>query len=156
MPCISLTTEIKAPIERCFDLSRSIDLHVVSTSGTDEKAVGGRTSGLIEKNETVTWQAVHLGVKQNLTSLITEFEYPNFFVDEMISGAFKSFRHEHRFTEKGGVTIMDDKFTFKSPLGFIGEAFNALYLTNYITRFLLKRNAVIKEYAEVEGWKKLV
>lgn len=74
MPCISLTTEIKAPIERCFDLSRSIDLHVVSTSGTDEKAVGGRTSGLIEKNETVTWQAVHLGVKQNLTSLITEFE----------------------------------------------------------------------------------
>ena len=27
---IQLTTEIAAPIERCFDLSRSIDLHLKS------------------------------------------------------------------------------------------------------------------------------
>lgn len=76
MSVIQLTTIIKAPIERCFDLSRSIDLHMESTSGTGERAIAGRTSGLIEHNELVTWRAKHLGVWQQLSSKITEYEYP--------------------------------------------------------------------------------
>ena len=54
MPTIYLTIEINAPIERCFDLSRSIDLHTLSTSHTNEKAIAGVTSGLIGLNEEVT------------------------------------------------------------------------------------------------------
>jgi hypothetical protein len=57
MPTINLTTEINAPIEICFDLSRSIDLHKHSMEHTGEEAIAGRTSGLIEDGEFVTWQA---------------------------------------------------------------------------------------------------
>ena len=100
MPIIRITTRIKASKKTCFDLSRSIDLHQVSMEQTNEKAVAGRTEGLIEMDEEVTWQATHFGVKQKLTSKITHFDFPNSFRDEMIKGAFKKFTHDHIFLEK--------------------------------------------------------
>jgi hypothetical protein len=71
MPIIRLQTIIHAPQKIVFDLSRNIDLHQVSPAQTGEKAIAGRTSGLIEQGETVTWQAKHFGVVQQLTSKIT-------------------------------------------------------------------------------------
>jgi len=38
-----------------------------------------------------------LAIVQQLTSKITLMQDPDYFVDEMVSGAFKSFRHEHIF-----------------------------------------------------------
>src|SRR5882757_719513 len=119
MPIIELATHINAPIGQCFDLARSIDVHVASTRHTGEIAIAGRTSGLIELNETVTWRAKHFGVWQTLTSRITEMEYPNFFTDEMVKGAFKSFRHEHYFYPIKDQTLMKDIFRFESPMGTI-------------------------------------
>jgi ligand-binding SRPBCC domain-containing protein len=153
MAHIFLQTKINAPIEMCFNLSRSIDLHLESTSETDEQAIGGVTSGLIGLNETVTWKAKHLGVWQTLTSKITEYHYPEFFVDEMVTGAFKSMRHEHRFKTFENATLMEDNFSFQSPLGIIGLAVDKLFLASYLKGFLEKRNSVIKEYAEGGKWK---
>ncbi|MEZ4309048.1 MAG: hypothetical protein R3F14_13505 [Polyangiaceae bacterium] len=51
MPILDITTLIAAPVERAFDLSRSIDLHTVSTAETGETAVAGVTSGLIGLGE---------------------------------------------------------------------------------------------------------
>ena len=88
MPLITLQTKIKAPIERVFDLSRSIDLHLKSAGDTDEKAIDGRTSGLLQAGETVTWEGSHLGFKQSLKVKISNLERPQSFTDEMLSGAF--------------------------------------------------------------------
>src|SRR5690349_79713 len=110
MPFIEIEVEINADRERVFDLSRSIDLHQISTAHTNERAVRGRLSGLIELNESVTWRAKHLGVSQELTSVITEYNRPTYFVDEMTQGIFKSIRHEHHFVEKGTGTLMIDRF----------------------------------------------
>lgn len=114
MALIELRTVIKADVKTCFDLSRDIDFHKKSLQHSKEKAIAGKTTGLIELNEWVTWEAVHFGIKQQLTSKITVFEPSNYFVDEMVSGVFKSFKHEHIFTAEGGKTIMVDKFHFKS------------------------------------------
>jgi ligand-binding SRPBCC domain-containing protein len=148
MPTIELNTIINAPIERCFDLSRDIDIHVASTAHTGERAIAGRTSGLIQLGETVTWRAKHFGIWQNLTSKITGFNAPSFFADEMVSGAFKSFRHEHHFTVDDKQTIMRDVFMFESPLGVLGKLANWLFLKSYMTGLLVKRNKVIKQEAE--------
>ncbi len=156
MATIILETLINTPIKRCFDLSRSIDLHKISTAKTQEEAIDGRTAGLIEEGEFVTWRAVHLGIRQNLTVIITKVESPHYFRDEMVKGAFKSMYHEHIFEEQNGQTLMKDIFVFESPLGFIGKAFNILFLTNYMKGFLVERNAVIKQIAEGEDWKKLL
>lgn len=71
MPIIRISTKIKAPKKICFDLSRSIGLHQVSMQQTNEKAITGRTSGLIKLGEEVTWQATHFGIQQKLTAKIT-------------------------------------------------------------------------------------
>lgn len=145
MPVIELATHINAPIEKCFDLARNIDVHVASTRHTGETAIAGRTSGLIELGEWVTWRAKHFGVWQTLTSKITELEYPSFFTDEMVQGAFKNFRHEHYFFAIKDETLMKDIFRYESPYGTI---FDLVFLQNYMRRLLEKRNLVIKEIAE--------
>ena len=153
MPRIELTTVINSIIEICYDLSRSIDLHKISTARTNEKAVEGRTTGLINLNEIVTWQATHFGITQKLTSKITAFERPKLFIDEQTKGIFKSIIHEHKFEEIGNKVIMTDIFEFHSPLGILGQIFNKLVLTNYLKNLLIDRNQIIKEYAETEKWK---
>jgi ligand-binding SRPBCC domain-containing protein len=153
MPKIELTTEINSTLEICFDLSRSIDLHQISTAKTKEQAIAGVTKGLINLNESVTWKATHFGVRQKLTAKITAFDRPNYFVDEQVKGIFKSMVHQHKFEQVGDKVIMKDIFEFESPFGIIGNIFNQLVLTKYMTKFLQERNQVIKEFAETEKWK---
>ena len=148
MPRIEIRTEIKSKKEIVFDLSRSIDLHKISTEHTNEQAISGKTSGLIGMNESVTWRAKHFGIYQNLTSKITEFDKPNYFVYEMQEGVFKQFKHEHHFAELNGVTLMTDIFNYKSPLGLLGELADKIFLEKYMTELLIKRNQTVKEFAE--------
>ena len=60
MSRIELETRIDAPPERCFDLSRSVELHLEAAAATDERAVDGVTAGLLGAGDTVTWEARHL------------------------------------------------------------------------------------------------
>lgn len=149
MPLIELHTSIAAPIQLVFNLSRNMDFHQRSMAHTNEKAIAGKTTGLIELGETVTWQARHFGITQKLTVKITEMDSPFFFADEQVKGAFKHFRHEHYFSENNGVTEMTDKFHFTSPLGFLGKLADALFLKKYMTNLLQTRNVLLKREAEL-------
>lgn len=154
MPVIEIETEIHAPIERVFDLSRSIDLHVASTAHTGEQAVAGVTSGLIGLDQEVTWRAKHFGVWQRLTSRITAFERPTHFRDSLVQGAFQRFDHDHYFAQKGEFTVLRDVFDFVSPLGLLGRIVDSLILTRYMRDLLVVRNDVIKQAAETDEWHK--
>ncbi len=156
MPIIKLETRIKSTVGICFDLSRSIDLHKISTSNTNEEAVDGITSGLIKYGEFVTWQATHFGIKQKLSSRITAFDKPNHFRDEQVFGAFKSIEHDHYFFKEGEFVIMKDVFSFESPCGILGKLFNKIILTSYLQKLLTDRNNVIKEFAETDKWKSVL
>ncbi len=151
MTTIHLTTVIKADIKKVFDLSRDIDLHQKSTFKTGEKAIAGKTSGLIEYGETVTWRAKHLGFYQTHTSKITEMESPCHFTDIMVKGSFKSLKHQHIFRQNGNQTTMTDIFEFESPFGVIGHLFNKIFLKNYMRNFLIERNKIIKVTAETKS-----
>lgn len=148
MPTINHTVYVEAPIEVCFDLSRNVDVHTETTAKTKERAIGGVTSGLMEKGDSVTWEAVHLGVKQQLTAKIIEMEKPYRFTDTMVKGAFHSFVHRHEFIEQGSGTIMRDQFVYRSPLGILGKIADKLFLENYMTRFIAERAMELKRIAE--------
>lgn len=156
MPTIHLTTFIAAPADVVFDLSRHIGLHKESMTAYREEAVAGTRFGLIEKDETVTWQARHLLKNRLLRVKITEMKKPEMFIDEQAEGDFKQMRHEHYFKPCDNGTILIDLFHFESPYGVIGNWFNSLYLTRYMKRLLEQRNKTIKEYAETDKWKKLL
>ena len=148
MPTIRLEMQIAAPIERCFDLARSVELHRDSMVHTGEWAIAGVTKGLMGMGDWVTLEAKHFGVRQRLTSRITAYERPVRFVDEMVSGAFKRFAHMHEFVPNGSGTLMIDIFDYTSPLGPLGFIADRLFLERYMRALLRRRNAYIKHAAE--------
>lgn len=157
MPIINIETIIKCnDINRCFDLARSIDLHKETMQHTNEKAISGRTNGLIELNETVTWEAKHFGVVQQLTSRITQFEAPIHFRDEQEKGIFKYLIHDHFFELKSNEVIMIDQFNYEAPLGFLGRIAEQLFLNQYLNNLLKERNNCIKQYAETDKWESIL
>ena len=153
MPTIHITTLIHAPMDRVFDLSRSITLHKRSMLHLQEEAIKGRTNGLIELDETVTWRAKHLGKVRQLTTRITEMRPKEYFCDEMVDGDFTFMKHEHHFKEIGNGTVAIDIMEFGTPYGKLGRLLERFYLQRYMTRLLKLRNDTIKEYAESEKWR---
>ncbi len=113
MPLIHLETSINAPIERCFDLSRDIDLHMRSTEATREIAITGVTRGLIGLGEEVTWEGRAPKAHDKNHSF-----YPAKSLQRFTgAGAFRRFDHDHYFAAvNGGATWMRDEFNYEAPL----------------------------------------
>ncbi|WP_091837731.1 SRPBCC family protein [Marininema halotolerans] len=148
MPIIRTEVNIHAPIHVCFDVARDINIHMKSTATTKEKAIAGRTSGHIQLGESVTWEAVHLGITFRLTSKVTQLIYPTYFVDEMTKGPFKRFKHEHFFIKIDSGTKLIDVFDYSSPFGVLGKFVDGVMLAKYMREFLLMRGKYMKKYAE--------
>jgi ligand-binding SRPBCC domain-containing protein len=155
MARIETTTRIAAPRERCFDLARSVDVHVRSAVGTAERAVAGRTAGLLGPHEETTWEATHFGRRLRLTSRITAFERPVRFRDSRVRGPFARLDHDHEFEDDGaGGTLMRDVFDYAAPLGLLGRIAERLFLTRHLRHFLDARNAELKRIAESDEWRR--
>ena len=148
MTTINITTQIKAPLNIVFDLNRNIDIHKQSTSKSKETAIAGVTSGLINKGETVTWRGKHFGFYLTHKSLISEMDFHSYFVDEMVSGKFKSFKHQHFFEQENKFVIMKDKINYETPFSIFGKLFDYFILKKHLTNFILERNMFIKNLAE--------
>lgn len=137
-----MVTELRAPVEACFDLSRSIDLHLESMIVSEERAVAGVTAGLIGAGEEVTWEARHLGRLWRMTSRIVEFEPPHHFVDQMVHGPFRTFRHDHRFEAAGAGTRMTDVIRFRMGPAGVGRLADPFALA-YLRHLMRLRNATL-------------
>ena len=148
MTIIHLITKIKAPQQTAFDVSRNIDIHQQSASKSNEVAIAGITSGLINLNETVTWRGKHFGLYLTHKSRITAMTCYSYFIDEMEEGKFKSFRHQHFFEEINGITIMTDELQYETPFGVFGKLFDYLFLKKHLLLFLLERNKILKTVSE--------
>lgn len=140
-------TFVAASPDRVFDFSRDIDVHQASMAQSRERAIAGRTSGLIELGETVTWRIVQFGIPLRMTSIISDMDRPHRFVDEQLHGPFQSFRHEHRFTSVPGGTEMVDEISFTAPLGILGRLAERVALERILRRFISDRNRHLAELA---------
>lgn len=148
MTTIQLDTKIQTSIEKAFTLSLDIDFHKKSASQTNEEAIAGVTSGIIKLNETVTWRGKHLGIFLTHKSIISALEHPYHFIDEMVQGQFKSFKHRHYFEEKKGVVYMKDIITYTTPYGILGKLLDVLFIKNHMTQFITHRNLALKNELE--------
>ena len=149
-------TQIHAPVERCFDLARNVEVHLAGNVHWGESAVAmaGVTSGLIGMGQRVTWRAKHFGVWQRLTSEITAMDRPSYFQDTMIQGAFRFMQHDHFFRSLPSTeTEMKDVFYFAAPLPVLGRLAETAVLRRYMQSLLRERNAVIKNIAESGEWR---
>jgi hypothetical protein len=148
-------TVIHAPIERCFDLARSVEVHLAGNvhSGESAVAIAGVTSGLVGLAERVTWRAKHFGVWHNLTSEITVMDRPTYFQNIMIEGIFRFMKHDHVFRPLSrDETEMKSVYCFAAPLPVLGRVAEMAFLGRYMRALLRERNAVVKEIAESSRW----
>jgi hypothetical protein len=51
---------------------------------------------------------------------------------------------------------MRDIFDYDSPLGFLGNIADYLFLENYMKDLLVKRNETLKQIAESDDWKRFL
>ena len=151
MPIIKHQIYIEAPIEKCFDLARNVEVHTQTTTKTNERAIAGITTGLLKLGDRVTWEATHFGIKQRLTAKITEMVIPINFTDVMVKGAFHSFTHSHEFVECNRGTMMKDTFIYKAPFSIIGQLADKLFLEKYMMSFIISRANELKKIAEMEN-----
>jgi len=145
---IRIETFVAAPPDRVFDVARDLDFHSRSMAHTGERAVGGRTSGLIEEGEEVEWCARHLGLSWRLRSRITSMDRPRAFTDEQVAGPFARYGHRHTFAARDGGTLMVDDWHHVPPLGPLGALADVLFLERHMRRTLTARAAAIKAQAE--------
>jgi ligand-binding SRPBCC domain-containing protein len=143
-------THIRAPIDRCFLLSTSIDL-VALTLGM--KPVAGKTSGLIQSGDRLTWRGWKFGLPQSHETLITQYHRPSFFQDTMASGRFRAFAHDHEFTEMDGHTLLKDTVRFSLPFGPAGKLVARYIMVPHIRGLLQRRFHLLKRIAESEEWR---
>jgi ligand-binding SRPBCC domain-containing protein len=150
-------TLIRAPVDRCFDLARSVEVHLAGNVHCGETALAdsGVTFGLLDLNQSVTWRAKHFGFWHNLTSEITAVDRPKYFQDTMVRGIFRYMRHDHFFRLLApGLTEMRDVFCFAAPLPVLGRLAEIVFLGRYMRRLLDERNSVIRQIAESEEWRR--
>jgi ligand-binding SRPBCC domain-containing protein len=146
---VVIETLIAAPRERVFDLARDVSAHTKSAAFSRERAVApGRTAGLLELGDTVTFEGVHFLLRLRITARIVEFDLPRSFADELVRSAFRSLRHVHEFEERGDATLMRDTLDWVSPLGILGRLADALFVTRHMRRFVTRKQLALKEMAE--------
>ena len=149
MSRIVIRTSIRAPIERCFDLARDVDAHRQTSGFTSERVVSpGRTMGLLELGDTVTFEGRHFGLRLRLTARIVEMQRPVRFVDESIRSPFRSLRHVHEFETDGDVTQMTDTVAWQAPLGLVGRMVDRLVLESHMRWFVETKQRALKQLAE--------
>ena len=142
---------IRAPIERCFDMARSVEVHLLGNIHCGEQAIvtGGVTSGLLKLGDRVTFRAKHFLIWHQLTSEIAAMERPTHFQDAMVEGIFRAMRHDRYFRPVGaGETEMRDVFTFAAPIPILGRIAEIAFLGRYMRTLLRERMSAIRIVAE--------
>jgi ligand-binding SRPBCC domain-containing protein len=156
MDKIEFNTHIKAPIQRCFDLARSVDFHKISLGPLKEESVAGCTSGLIGHNQHVLMQSRLWGMRFSTELKITKFNPPFFFSYEIADSTFQSIVHDYYFYDISEETVMVNHFYYKPRWGLVGEVINFIFLQNYLTKIITRRNDLLREYAESDQWKDIL
>ena len=155
MTTIRCEVIVRAPVERCFDLARNVDLHVDSSTGIGARAVGGRRAGLSGEGDETVWSARFFGVRFPMTTRIGDFAFPARFGDRMTRGLLRRFEHVYRFRSlDDGSCAMSDELVVEAPFGPLGRWMERLYLARRMDELVRSRLEHIKRVAEGDGWRR--
>jgi hypothetical protein len=142
MQIIRITTQIKAPVDRCFKLSTTIDLDLAASRSTSKSVIDGVANGL--------------GYPIIQQSRMADCRPYSFFRDVMVEGAFKFYQHDHHFAPMNDGTRVRDELRFAARRGLLGILAEKLFLRRRLTRFLRRRNELLKKVAESEEWRRYI
>ncbi len=142
-----------APMERCFTLATSIDLHLAAAAAqTRKQPADEATSGLMSEGETLQWQGRPFGRTRIHSSRIDGWRPFSYFREVMVEGSFALFEHEHHFALMDDGTRMRDEIRF-AVTGLLGSLTEKMVRRRLIA-MLKQRSVRIKQAAESEEWRR--
>jgi ligand-binding SRPBCC domain-containing protein len=143
---------VRAPIERCFLLSTSLE---IVERELKMRPVKGRTAGLVANGDKIRWEGWQFCLPQFHESVIEDFREPVFFRDRMMAGRFASFEHDHSFRDEGdGRVLLRDEIRFTMRLGWLGHVTGRWMLVPHIQGLMRRRFALLKRIAESDEWRR--
>jgi ligand-binding SRPBCC domain-containing protein len=85
------------------------------------------------------------GIPVTWVTEITHVREPYYFVDELRSGPYKFWHHEHIFEEKDNGVLMTDQVHYSVGFSFIGRIINKLFIERQLGKIFNYRERVLKE-----------
>ena len=85
------------------------------------------------------------GVPMRWRAFIREFDPPYRFVDVQVRGPYARWEHRHRFLEARGGTWVEDRVTYRLPLGPLGCAAHALVVRRQLAGLWAHRDRRLGE-----------
>jgi len=84
------------------------------------------------------------GIPLRWTTLISEYDPPNRFVDVQLRGPYALWHHTHTFEEDGGYTVVRDSVRYALPFGPLGTILHALVIRRDLDRIFTYRAEAIR------------
>ena len=135
---------VDAEISKVWDFYRNIKHLEVITPPDLSIRVLKSTHQELERGSEV-WLTGKLVTRSNWHSKITELK-PFEYVDEMISGRFRVWKHTHKFiAAENGKTEVIDEIVFALHYGFIGRLFEGIVM-NRLDRVFAHRKEATRAY----------
>ena len=86
------------------------------------------------------------GMPLRWTTLITQYDPPNMFVDVQLKGPYSFWHHTHRFEDLGGGrTRLTDEVRYVMPFGPLGALVHGLVVRGDLEKVFAFRKAFIEE-----------
>lgn len=89
-----------------------------------------------------------MGIPMTWVTEISHVQNHQFFVDRQLKGPYKTWHHQHHFTEIEGGVEMTDEVNYELPLGFLGRIAHSLFVKKQLNSIFDYR---IKKMEETFG-----
>jgi ligand-binding SRPBCC domain-containing protein len=86
-----------------------------------------------------------LGLPLGWRTYIREYDPPYRFVDVQVRGPWARWEHRHLFLEEGGGTWVEDRVTYRLPIGPLGRALHAAFVHRQLLAVWAYRQARLGE-----------
>jgi len=110
--------------------TESSNLVLLTPASFGLRVVGGPHA--LSNGAVVDLRMSWLGVPVRWRAFIREWDPPYRFVDVQVRGPYARWEHRHRFLEERGGTWVEDRVTYRLPLGPLGRAGHALLVRRQI------------------------
>jgi len=136
---------IKRPVDQLFPFfSQSENLQRLTPAWLNFRIITPLPI-LMEAGTRIDYQLRLLGISIYWQTKITVWEPPHRFVDEQISGPYKLWRHEHRFTEENEVTYMRDTVHYDLFGSFLRYPLKHFLIEPWICKIFNFRTVIINQ-----------
>jgi ligand-binding SRPBCC domain-containing protein len=134
---------VGAPIDWVWEFyTDACHLEVITPPQLKLKMERSTTGRRLEQG-TEVWISGSLVARVRWHSKITRME-PHLYVDEMLEGMFKVWKHTHSFRQAEECTEVIDEIMFELPYGIIGRAFEGYAGGQLKKIFAYRKEATIK------------